>query len=426
MNEQLLKFIELCLIDGVITDKERDVIFRKSTQLGVPADECEIILNGMIYKFQKENIGIQEPTVPFIKNDEEEIRIEQIIQQNENPEFLRKIFFSDRDRRISKIFSKLNILNQLLQEKKKCDLVFNDLLSLKSKLVDIKDDDEEYNKLDRLLYANDQDLIKINKKIHEFREVEREQNQLNELYNEETFKLFELLYRKTPLLFQTGIFNCYLQNIQVNNDEQILNLTRFNDFLTKKEKEYDNLIKVQFKNIEVGIAKKNEIDDLLIERKTLVAFYNSFHLMYESLIKRKMGVYMKIYVDLESMGIFNTFFEKEVINNLNIVNKNLNQLNNTLSLVSKEISTTNDYLYLLNNHMYDLKLSVDETNLKLEQVDYNLSDISNSITEGNSSIKMGIGLLEDINKGVGLNNLLTGIQTYQMYKINMNTKSLRT
>lgn len=75
--------------------------------------------------------------------------------------------------------------------------------------------------------------------------------------------------------------------------------------------------------------------------------------------------------------------------------------------------------------MYDLKLSVDETNLKLEQVDCNLTDISNSITEGNSSIKMGIGLLEDINKGVGLNNLLTGIQTYQMYKINMNTKSLR-
>ena len=30
MNEQLIKFIELCLIDGIITDKEREVIFRKS------------------------------------------------------------------------------------------------------------------------------------------------------------------------------------------------------------------------------------------------------------------------------------------------------------------------------------------------------------------------------------------------------------
>ena len=51
MNKQLIKFIELCLVDGVISDKEREVIFRKSNELGVPKDECEIILEGMIAKF---------------------------------------------------------------------------------------------------------------------------------------------------------------------------------------------------------------------------------------------------------------------------------------------------------------------------------------------------------------------------------------
>lgn len=50
MNEQLIKFIELCLMDGVITEKEREVIFRKSQELEVPDDECEIILEGMIQK----------------------------------------------------------------------------------------------------------------------------------------------------------------------------------------------------------------------------------------------------------------------------------------------------------------------------------------------------------------------------------------
>ena len=53
MNEQLIKFIELCLVGGVISDKEREVIFRKSKELGVPEDECEIILKGMIQ--QKES-----------------------------------------------------------------------------------------------------------------------------------------------------------------------------------------------------------------------------------------------------------------------------------------------------------------------------------------------------------------------------------
>ena len=52
MNEQLIKFIELCLMDGVITEKEREIIFRKSKELGVPEDECEIILEGMKTKFQ--------------------------------------------------------------------------------------------------------------------------------------------------------------------------------------------------------------------------------------------------------------------------------------------------------------------------------------------------------------------------------------
>ena len=50
MNEQLIKFIEICLMDGIITDKEREVILRKSIELGIPVDECEIIIEGMIIK----------------------------------------------------------------------------------------------------------------------------------------------------------------------------------------------------------------------------------------------------------------------------------------------------------------------------------------------------------------------------------------
>ena len=55
MNEQLIKLIELCLMDGVVTDKEREVIFKKSEELGISKDECEIILEGMIQKHSKEN-----------------------------------------------------------------------------------------------------------------------------------------------------------------------------------------------------------------------------------------------------------------------------------------------------------------------------------------------------------------------------------
>jgi hypothetical protein len=55
MNEQLLRFIELCLTDGIISEKEREVIFRKAKELNVDTDECEIILESLI---QQKNIGL--------------------------------------------------------------------------------------------------------------------------------------------------------------------------------------------------------------------------------------------------------------------------------------------------------------------------------------------------------------------------------
>ena len=48
MYEQLIKFIELCLTDGEITEKEREVIFRKATEINVAVDECEIIIESII------------------------------------------------------------------------------------------------------------------------------------------------------------------------------------------------------------------------------------------------------------------------------------------------------------------------------------------------------------------------------------------
>jgi len=67
MNKDLIDFIKLCLVDGVISKKEREVIFRKSKELGVPRDECEIILEGLsVVSVSKENSVV-------VKNEEKEI-----------------------------------------------------------------------------------------------------------------------------------------------------------------------------------------------------------------------------------------------------------------------------------------------------------------------------------------------------------------
>ena len=97
MNKQLIKFIELCLMDGVITDKEREVIFRKSKELGVPDDECEIILEGMVQKSEITN----------------EIDI-QVVNGNKNNYDIESIYSLDKDLIIS--FSNyLKILSEKLE-----------------------------------------------------------------------------------------------------------------------------------------------------------------------------------------------------------------------------------------------------------------------------------------------------------------------
>jgi hypothetical protein len=98
MNEQLLKFIELCLTDGVITDKEREVIFRKAAEFNVDIDECEIILESMIQQKNMsqnmENSSNTETQVSVPKFGGYKLRIQ--IEEGENPRFV-DINYDDED-----------------------------------------------------------------------------------------------------------------------------------------------------------------------------------------------------------------------------------------------------------------------------------------------------------------------------------------
>ncbi len=46
MHPEIDKLIDLALADGQITEKERNVILKKAAELGVDADEVEMILGG--------------------------------------------------------------------------------------------------------------------------------------------------------------------------------------------------------------------------------------------------------------------------------------------------------------------------------------------------------------------------------------------
>jgi hypothetical protein len=52
MNPELEKLIDLTLADGVLTEKEKTVLFRKARELGVEEDELEIILDGKLHNYK--------------------------------------------------------------------------------------------------------------------------------------------------------------------------------------------------------------------------------------------------------------------------------------------------------------------------------------------------------------------------------------
>lgn len=537
MNKDLINFIELCLSDGVISEKEREVIFRKSKELGVPEDECEIILNGMIVKYsgkieEKEskkdtenyfeneiteviNLNFEETTDETLKKlfessvlekinkthliksnieteletiekkvfllqdslNELEVKISNLLKENQ--ELIKKTEFNthqfnnnlknyiDKNPNYKDCTIKINFTEgtiELFEERKG---FFGNKLSGDLKIFNLIDFFDKFN-IDSKFHLNKQDLNTLNeikdifltqkkeindKKLYYEEKINRNKKILKELLDEENlnkinkfrleeskqkiifkideqdkkteefkkkisnekFNLFKRLYNESPILFQSTIFSKYLEVVQVNNDKQIENLTRYLNFIIKKEKEYSNEISQSFKKLEDGEFWSFDLKNLLSIKNNLKTFYNSFHIMYQSVVSGKLGVYMKIYIELETLGIFNTYFEQNVVNNLEMMNKKLDGLNHTLNSVSNEISKTNNYLHLLNTRMYELKLSVDETNL-------NLNDISLSIQDGNKILESG---MKNIDSTLQVGNLINLIQTYQVYKINKNTKSLR-
>ena len=53
-SENLDKLIELALADGVLTDKERQVLFKKAEEEGIDHDEFEMVIEGKLQLRQKD------------------------------------------------------------------------------------------------------------------------------------------------------------------------------------------------------------------------------------------------------------------------------------------------------------------------------------------------------------------------------------
>lgn len=139
----------------------------------------------------------------------------------------------------------------------------------------------------------------------------------------------------------------------------------------------------------VGILK-NEIHSY-----SLILF-NALN-MIVSLVKDDMITFYEIHDSFDKLNIFNSNWENEI---------------------SQKLTNIEDGLSNIGDGLSNLMYSVEEMG---QNISNEIGHLSYVTEESN---RMLSDQLQDIDSSIQTNNLLTGIQTYQMYKINKNTKGL--
>ncbi len=117
--------------------------------------------------------------------------------------------------------------------------------------------------------------------------------------------------------------------------------------------------------------------------------------MVGAIVAEDMIVFYEIYESFDKLGMFNSNWESEVSEKLTNIGDKLDDLMYSIYRMEQNIVSE------LSNLSYITQES--------------FQDLNRSVTSQ----------LKEVESSINTNNLLTGIQTYQLYKINKNTKGLR-
>ena len=219
-------------------------------------------------------------------------------------------------------------------------------------------------------------------------------------------------------LLETKI-SAFKQLDKDNNGEVDLIENDFNKLLTKNQKKVleidknyihqfvkvSNYIKTKKTNIQKifetieSSSTKSQLDERLNLLQNQIHTYELlvFHSinMIGALVKEDLITFYEIYESFDKIGIYNSNWENEVSNQLFNIGNKLDEL--MYSINQMEINIVNE----ISNLTYVTQES--------------FKDLSKSVSEQ----------LKEVESTIETNNLLTLINTYQVYKINKNTKSLK-
>ena len=226
--------------------------------------------------------------------------------------------------------------------------------------------------------------------------------------------------KKEEALFLTNSKNSILDELDKNNDGEVdLISNEFNKLFSKNQKrvlemdknyihqfvKVSNFIKTKKQNTQKifesirDTSTQEELEERVALLKNQIHSYELlvFHSinMIGALVSEDLITFYEIYESFDKLAMFNSNWENEVSEKLTNIGDKLDDLMYSIYNMEQNIVSELSHLSYVTQESFE--------------------DLNRSVT----------GQLKEIESSINTNNLLTGIQAYQLYKINKNTKSLR-
>lgn len=189
------------------------------------------------------------------------------------------------------------------------------------------------------------------------------------------------------------LFKKHQKKIIELDKDYIQKFVKISNYLKTKRKNIQDVFS-SIKNTENKLQLDNNVGILKNQIHTYeLLLFHSLN-MITSIVEDDLIIFYEIYESFDKLNMFNSNWENEVSQKLSNIGEGLSDLMNSINSMERNIvSGLNELTYVTQQ---------------------GFSELGDSVTRE----------LKGINSSIGFNNLLTGIQTYQLYKINKNIKPL--
>jgi Sec-independent protein translocase protein TatA len=276
-------------------------------------------------------------------------------------------------------------------------------------------------------------FLKQKEEKEEKEKKEKEEKEKIELDKQKTSEKKNSLIREldkdsdgTLDIVQTDVFHEILKKheksiIEIDRD-YIKNFVKLSNYLKTIRNNLQNTFEILTK-----VEFSKDLEPLIKILKNKIHTYNSLLLhslsMIVSLTKDEMITFYEIYEIFDELNVFDSKHEKDIFNGIKSINSELGEVNKNIKKVGGKLGEIGGKLGEISGQFYDLMTQMKESDERIINSVDNLTYTTSSSLESLSNNVQNE--LNSINSSIKFNNLLTGIQSYQMYKINLNTKSLR-